>query len=97
MGGCRCDIIFLNVHIPTEDKYDVTKDGFCEEVRVCIWSVSLVSHKNLLLDFNAKVEREDIFKQAFRNESLNKINNSNGVRIVNMTTTKNLAVKSTIL
>jgi hypothetical protein len=53
--------------------------------------------KILLRDLNAKVGREDIFKQTVGNESLHEISNANGVRIVNFATTKNLAVKSTML
>jgi hypothetical protein len=28
---CRCDIIVLNVHVPTEDKSNDPKDSFHEE------------------------------------------------------------------
>jgi hypothetical protein len=41
--------------------------------------------KILLGDFNAKVGREDVFKSTIGNESLHKINNANGVRLVNLT------------
>jgi hypothetical protein len=50
--------------------------------------------KILLGDFNAKVGREGIFKPTIGNESLHKISNDNGVRIVNFATFKNLTVKS---
>ena len=46
--------------------------------------------------FNAKVERENIFKPTFGNESLHQDSNDNGVRIVNFATSKNLVVKSTM-
>jgi hypothetical protein len=48
----------------------------------------------VLLDFNAKVGREDIFKLIIWNESLHEIGNDNGVRLVNFATSKNLRVKS---
>ena len=47
-------------------------------------------------DFNAKVERENIFKLAIGNESLQQDSNDNRVRIVNFATSKNLVVKSTM-
>jgi hypothetical protein len=47
-------------------------------------------------DFNAKVGREEIFKPTIGNESLHKISNYNGVRIVNFPTNKKLIVKSTM-
>jgi hypothetical protein len=53
-------------------------------------------HMKILLDFNAKVGREDIFKQTIGNETLHEISNDNGVRLVNFATSKNLRVKSTI-
>jgi hypothetical protein len=52
--------------------------------------------KILLADFNAKVDREDIFKPTAGNESLHKISIDNGVRLVNFATSKNLRVKSTM-
>jgi hypothetical protein len=52
--------------------------------------------KILLGDFNAKVGKEDIFKPTIGNESLHKISNDNGVRLVNFVTSKNLTVKSTM-
>jgi hypothetical protein len=32
LSGFRCEIIVLNVHAPTQDKYDDTKDNFYEEL-----------------------------------------------------------------
>jgi hypothetical protein len=52
--------------------------------------------KILLGNFNSKVGREDIFKPTIGNESLHEINNDNGVRLVNVATSKNLRVKSTM-
>jgi hypothetical protein len=51
--------------------------------------------KILLRDFNAKVDREDIFKPTVGHESLDKISNDNGLSAVNFTTSKNLNAKST--
>jgi hypothetical protein len=50
--------------------------------------------KILLGDFNAKVGMEYIFKPTIGNESLHEISNDNGVRVVNLATSKNLTVKS---
>jgi len=46
----------------------------------------------ILLDFNAKLGGEDIFKPTFGNESLYQDRNDNGVRIVNFVTSKNIVV-----
>jgi hypothetical protein len=45
--------------------------------------------KILLGDFNAKVDREDIFKPTVGNESLHEISNDDGVNTVNFATSKN--------
>jgi hypothetical protein len=47
--------------------------------------------KILLRDFNAKAKREDVLKPKIGNESLHKIRNFNGVRIVNSVISKNLS------
>jgi hypothetical protein len=55
-----------------------------------------VIHCLTLGDFSAKVGKEDIFKPTVVNESLHEISNDNGVRVVNVATSKNLIVKSTM-
>jgi hypothetical protein len=49
----------------------------------------------LLDDCNAKVERENIFRQIIGNDSLHQDSNDNGVGIINFATSKNLVVEST--
>jgi len=48
----------------------------------------------LLGDFNAKVGGENIFKPTNGQESLHQVSKDNGVRIVNIATSKNLVVNS---
>jgi hypothetical protein len=63
----------------------------------CVFDKFPKYHMKILLgDFNARVGREDIFKQTIRNKSLHKISNDNGIRVVNFVTSKNLRVKSTM-
>jgi hypothetical protein len=91
-GHC-CDIIVLNVHAPTGDKTDHVKDSFYEQLE-CVFDKFPKCHMKILLgDFNAKVGREDIFKQTVGNESLLEISNDNRVRLVNFATSKNLSQK----
>jgi hypothetical protein len=40
-----------------------------------------------------RADREDIFKLTIVNESLHEISNDNGVRLINLATSKNLRVK----
>jgi endonuclease/exonuclease/phosphatase family metal-dependent hydrolase len=96
LRGHWCNIIVLNVHAPTEYKIDDIKDRFYEELEQ-VFDNFPKYHMNILLgDFNAKVGREDIFKSAIGNESLHATSNDNEVRAVNIATSKNLTVKSTM-
>jgi hypothetical protein len=91
LKGRWCDIV-LNVHAPTEDK---DKDSFYEELEQVFDQFPRYRMK-ILLDFKAKVGREDIFKPIIGNESLYEASNDNGVRVVNFATSKNPIVKNTI-
>jgi hypothetical protein len=95
LRGRWCDIIVLNVHAPTEDKSDVVKDRFYEELEQ-VFDKFPNYHMKILLDFNAKVGREDIFKPTTGNDSQHQISNDNGVRVVNFATSKNRIVKCTM-
>jgi endonuclease/exonuclease/phosphatase family metal-dependent hydrolase len=96
LRGRWCNIIVLNVHAPTEDKIDDVKDSIYDELERVFDTFPKYYMKILLGDFNAKVGREDIFKPTIGNESLHKISNDNGVRVVNFATSKNLIVKNTM-
>jgi hypothetical protein len=89
------DIIVLNVHVSTEDKIDDTRERFHEELEH-VFDKFPKYHMKILLDFNTKIGREDIFKPTIGNESSHEISNDNGVRLVNFVTSKNLTVKSTM-
>jgi hypothetical protein len=91
---CRCDIV-LNIHAPTEDKDDVIKDSFYEELEQVFDQFPKYHMKIFLGDFNAEIGREDIFKPIIGNESLHETSNDNRVKVVNFATSKNLIVKST--
>jgi len=94
--GHWCNIIVLNVHAPSEEKSDDSKDSFMR-IRAGFLIIFCKYHMKILLgDFNAKVERENTFKPTTGNESLHQNSNDNGVRIVNFATSKNLVVKSTM-
>jgi hypothetical protein len=93
--GQWCDIIVLNVPAPNEDKDDVMKDSFYEELEQVFDQFPRYHMKILEGDFNTKVRREDIFKPIIGNKNLHEARNDNGVRVVNFATSKNLIVKST--
>jgi exonuclease III len=97
LRGRWYNIIVLNDHAPTEDKIDVIKDRFYEELTQVFDKFPKYHMKILLGDFNTKVGQEDIFKPTIGNDSLHEISNDNRDRVVNFATLKNLTVKCTKL
>jgi hypothetical protein len=95
LRGRWCHIIVLNIHAQTEDKTQL-KDSFYEELERVFDKFPKYHMKILFGDFNAKVGRQGIFKPTTVKESLHKIGNDNGVRLVNFATSRNLRVKSTM-
>jgi len=55
LRGRWCNIIVLNVHAPSEDKSDDSKDRFYEELEQGFDNFPRYHMKILLGDFNAKV------------------------------------------
>jgi exonuclease III len=96
LRGRWCDIIVLNVHAPTEDKINNMKDRLYENLEQVFDKFRKHPMIILLGDFNAKVGREDIFKQTIWNESSHQISNHSVVRVVIFARSKNLIVKSTM-
>ena len=80
------------MHTPSEEKSDDSKESFYKELEQVFYHFPK-NHMKILLDFNAKVGRENIFKLTIGNDSLHRDSNDNGVRIVNFATSKNF-VKS---
>jgi exonuclease III len=70
LKGSWCDIFVLNMLATTEDEDDDIKDSFYEELEKVSDQFPRYHMKILLGDFNAKVEKEDIFKPIIGNESL---------------------------
>jgi exonuclease III len=87
LRGCWCDIV-LNVHAPAEDKDDDIKDSFYKELEQVYYQLPRYRMKIFLGDFNAKGEREDIFKPIIGNKSLHEASNDNRVRVVKFAITK---------
>jgi len=78
------NIIFVNVHIRSEETSDESK----EDLEKVFEHVPKYHMKILLGEFNAKVDREIIFKPTNEQESLHQDSNDNGFRLVNITTSK---------
>ena len=94
LRGRWCNIIVLNMHAPSQEKSDDSKDNFNDELEQFFCHFPKYCMKILLGDCNGKVGRENIFKS--------KLGIRVYIRIVmimvlaNFATSKNLADKSTM-
>jgi hypothetical protein len=70
------------------------KYRFYVQLQRVFYKICKYHMKTLLGEFNANVGRKDISKLTIRNESLHKISNDNGVRIVKFASSENLRDKS---
>jgi len=62
------NITVVNVHAPSEEKSDESKDSFYEELEQVFDHFPKYHMKIFLGDFNAKVGRENIFKPTIGQE-----------------------------
>jgi hypothetical protein len=75
---------------------DDVKDSFYKELRRVYDQFPKYVMKILLDAFSEKIGMGDILEPAVGNEGSHEINNGNGVRVVNFTTSENLVAKSTM-
>jgi exonuclease III len=94
--GRWCNIIVWNVHTPSEDKSNDSKDSFYEGLEQVFKHFPTYHTKIVLGDYNVQLGGEDIFKPTIWNESLHQDSNDNGFRIINFAISKILVVKSTM-
>ena len=74
----------------------ISKDSFHVELEQVFYNFPEYHKKILLGAFNAKLGTKNIFKPTIGNESLHQNGNGNGFRTVNVATSKNLGLKSTM-
>ena len=70
LRGRLLHIILVNVHAPSEEKREELKDSFYEELEEVFDHFPKYHMKMILVDFNGKVGRENIFKPTIGQESL---------------------------
>ena len=84
LRGRWCDTIAVNVHAPSREKNDDSKDSFYEVLEQVFDHFPKYDMKILLGVFKAKVGRENIFKLTIGNGSLHQDSNNDGVKTVNL-------------
>jgi exonuclease III len=89
------NITFVNVYAPTEDTEDEIVDEFYATLQlVCD---ELPKHDAIITlgDFNAKLGKEQMYRDIIGRHSLHETTNNNGFRLVQYATTNNFKVLST--
>jgi len=75
-----CNIIVLNAHAPIKEKSDVSNECSYEE-KGQVFDQFSKNRMKMVLDFNARLGRENTFKPTIRNEILHQDSNDNFVRM----------------
>jgi hypothetical protein len=89
------NIAFINVHVPTEEKEEVEKDEFYSLLNV-LNDIPANCIQIILVDFNAKIGKENFFRPIIGIHSLHEESNDNGCRLVAFATERNFRIKSTM-
>jgi hypothetical protein len=85
-------LVYTYIHATTEDKTDDMKDSFCEEFE-CAFDIP---YENVVRRFQCQSSKgRRHFQTTFGSESSHEFSKSNGVRLVNLATSKDLTVNVT--
>jgi len=87
---------FVNVYSPTEDTEDEIVDEFYETLHVVCDEIPKHDAIITLDDFNAKLGREQLYKDITGRRSLHEVTNSNGLGLVQYVAVNNFKVLSTL-
>lgn len=96
LRGKLYNISMLSVHAPTEEKDELTKDIFYDQLETLLSTLPKQDATLLLGDFNAKIGKEEAFRPNIGKYSLHEQCNDNGLRLVDFATSNNFLIKSTM-
>ena len=85
----------INVHAPTNKEMEEVKEELYNLLEQNTNQIANSDIKILLGDFNAKVDKDDIYKPTIGNETLHNETNNNGIKIIQFTISKGFNVRST--
>lgn len=89
------NISVISFYAPTEDSDEETKDNFYELLDQRLNSIPNYDMKIVLGDANAKIGKENMWKEIAGKESLHDETNENGVRLCSFAMANNLKIVST--
>ena len=85
----------INVRLLTNEKTEVVKEEFYNLLKQNINQIAYSDIEIILGDFNAKVDKEDIYKPTIGNESLHNETNNNRIKMIQFAISKGFNVRST--
>lgn len=95
LKGTLFNITIICAHAPTEESTDEDKDLYYSQLEAAYDEAPAHDVKMILGDFNAKVGKEDVLWPTIGKESLHDECNDNGLRLVELATSKGMTVSST--
>ncbi|KAF2883284.1 hypothetical protein ILUMI_22891 [Ignelater luminosus] len=87
-GKCR-KLTILNVHAPTEETDEDTKQTFYDAIEELMNNVASFDMKIIIGDFNAKIGKEKKNYEIAGKESLHRKTNKNGQRLIDLAARNN--------
>lgn len=89
------NVTIINFHAQTEEKDDVTKESLYQELERIFDTIPSNDIKIVMRDFNAKIGRESIYKDAIGKHNLHLESNDNGTRVIDFAMARDMMVAST--
>ena len=93
--GKYTNVTLVNMYAPTEDKTDPAKEKFYEELQLVTDQTPKSDTILVLGDANAKLGKEDIYKEVSGKHTLHELSNWNGEMLLEFAIGNNLTVMST--
>lgn len=97
LKGPFANFSVINAHAPTEDKDDIDKDQFYEDLNYLLASCPKNDIEIILSDMNAKIGRKSGFKPTIRMFSLHEESNDNGTSVIHLAAEHNMVIASTMI
>ncbi|KAG8240013.1 hypothetical protein J437_LFUL017748 [Ladona fulva] len=89
------NVTFVCVYAPTEDAEEEKKDTIYGQLENEMDNISRQDVKIVLGNFNAKVGKEEAYRETTGKESLRDVTNDNGQRMIDFAMENGMVVKST--
>ena len=89
------NLTLINIYAPTEDKMDVEKERFYDDLQTVLDRTPKSDTVIVLGDANAKLRKEDIYNEVSGKHTLHKLSNRNGEMLLEFALGNNLNIMST--